>query len=142
MRRLLNEAKDIVNHYLKGRFEDGEIKSIYDDGSWLDVIQIFDYTKDCWTDNTVNQELFDLIIKIKLYVDAPFVARAALKFVVSYIIGTESLHWWCRPIYEGNLKYVLQKYFPAHKPLNYDYLRFVLNADLDTGAEVVTLTAP
>lgn len=131
---LLNNAKDIVNNHLKGQFERGEILSPYDNGSWLDIIQIFDYTRNDWKETTVNQELFDLIIKIKIYVKDDFVARSALKFIVHYLIGTKSLGWWCRPVYEGNLKYVLQRYFPAQKPLNYDYLRYIVNCDLDTGS--------
>lgn len=129
-RWLLNEAKDIINENIKSQFDDGEITSPYENGSWLDVIQVFDYTKDCWNDNTVNQELFSLIIKIKIYDIPADTARFALKFIASYIINTGSISYWCRPIYSGNLKYVLQRYFPLHKPLNYDYLRYVLNYDI------------
>lgn len=133
-RWLLNEAKDIVNAHLKDRFEDGELQSPYENGSWLDVIQIFDYTRDDWKDTTINQELFDLIIKIKIHVKYDFVARCALQYIAHYLIATRTLSWWCRPVYEGNLKYVLQRYFPLQsKPLNYDYLRYVVNSDLDTG---------
>ena len=143
-RELLNEAKKIVNIHLKGLFEEGKLTSPYENGSWLDVIQIFDYSRNDWKEHTINQELFDLIIKIKLYVDDGFVARCALKFIVSYILSTRTLGFWCRPIYEGNLKYVLQKFFPlSHKPLNYDYLRYVFNADLDSGVanEEVAITS-
>ena len=131
--RLLNEAKEIVNIHLKGKYERGEISSPYENGSWLDIIQIFDYERNDWTEHTINQELFFLIIKIKIYVKDSFVARCALKFIAQYIIETETIHWWNRPVYGGNLKYVLQRHFPAQKPLNYDYLRYVLNTDLDTG---------
>lgn len=130
---LLNQAKEIVNEHLKGKYERGEISSPYENGSWLDVIQIFDYERNDWEEHTINNELFFLIIKIKIHVEDDFIARSALKFVAQYIINTESIWWWCRQVYWGNLKYVLQRHFPAHKSLNYDYLRFVLNADLDTG---------
>lgn len=139
---LLNEAQELINQCLISQFGRGEITSPYPNGSWLDVIQIFDYTLEYWNENTINQELFDLIIMIKIRNVPAAVAKLALQFIAAYIINTNSIGWWNRDIYRGNLKYVLQKYFPAHKPLNYDYLRYVLNADIVTNKEEITsLTA-
>lgn len=129
---LLNDAQSVVNDHLKSRFEKGEITSPYECGSYLDVIQIFDYTLDYWNENTVNQELFDLIIKIKVQVKDAHVARHALKFIAQYIIETNSILWWDKPIYRENLKGIFQRYFPfEHKPMNYDYLRYVINKQRD-----------
>lgn len=124
---LLNEAKEIVNEEIKSLYNQGKLSSPYDNGSWLDLIQVFDYTLDFWNGNTINQELFDLIIKIKIYNIRPEVAKEALQYIAHYIINTQTAHWWNRPIYRGNLLYVLGRYYGLNKPLNYDYLRYVIN---------------
>lgn len=127
---LLDDAQELVNTELKERFESGEINSPYEifyEPTYLDVIQIFDYSLDCWNDVAVNQELKHLIHMIENYGISEPVAKAALKLIAGYILHSETCHYWN---YQSNgviLKRLLYKYFPAHKPLNYDYLRFVLN---------------
>jgi hypothetical protein len=129
---LLNDAQEIVNEHLKERYEKGELSPLYKYGSYLDVIQIFNYSLEYWNENTINQELFDLIIKIKVQVKDAAVARRALKFIAQYIIETNSILWWDKPIYRENLKGTFQRYFPLeHKPMNYDYLRYVINKQGD-----------
>lgn len=128
---LLNEAQELVNAELKERFEKGEIKSPYEifyEPSWLDVIQIFDYELDYWNETCINQELRDLIQLIETVSEK--VAVPALKLISAYILNTSTCHYWN---YQSNgviLKRLLRKYFPANKPLNYDYLRYVLNFNL------------
>ena len=125
---LLNEAQELVNDELKAKFERGEIESPYgESGSWLDIIQIFDYTLPYWSDNTVLQELDWLLLLIKVYDLRPEAARSALKLICGFILVTETLYFW----YEERRPHLLnrlQKYFPLdNKDLNYDYLRYVYN---------------
>lgn len=128
---LLNEAQELVNAELKERFEKGEITSPYEifyEPTYLDVIQIFDYELDCWNETCINQELRDLIQLIECVSEE--VAVKALKLISAYILYTKTCHYWN---YQSNgviLKRLLKKYFPANKPLNYDYLRYVLNFNL------------
>ena len=127
---VLNEAQDLVNTEIKLKYEFGEITSIYgENGSYLDVIQIFDYTKDFWKDHLILSEINELLLKIKIYNISPPVAKSALRLICSFIIATNTLHYWSgeRKLHLYNR---LLKYFPANKPLNYDYLRFVINQDI------------
>ena len=131
---LLDEAQELVNAELKDRFEKGEITSPYEifyETSWLDVIQIFNYSLDYWNDVAVNQELRDLICLIEVHNVSETVAKTALKLIAAYILQTETCHYWN---YQSNgviLKRLLHKYFPANKPLNYDYLRLVINTTIN-----------
>lgn len=136
---LLNEAQHIINVEVKYKFEIGKITSPYEifyEPTWLDVVQIFDYELDYWNNIAINQELRSLIHMIEAYNISKENAIAALKRIASYILYTETCHYWN---YQSNgviLKRLLQKYFPANKPLNYDYLRFVLNTDYINQNEV------
>lgn len=128
---LLNRAQELVNGELKERFEKGEITSPYEifyEPTWLDVVQIFDYELDYWNETAIHQELMDLIHLTETVSEK--VAVPALHLISAYILNTETCHYWN---YQSNgviLKRLLRKYFPANKPLNYDYLRYVLNFDL------------
>ena len=131
---LLDEAQELVNAELKERFEKGEITSPYEifyEPTYLDVIQIFNYSLDCWkTDVPINQELRDLIHLIDAYNVSAETAVPALKLIAAYILHTETCHYWN---YRSNgviLKRLLQRFFPAKKPLNYDYLRLVINKEV------------
>ena len=130
---LLNEAQELVNAELKQRFENGEIKSLYEifyKPTYLDVIQIFDYELDYWNETCINQELRDLVHLIDNHNVSERIAVPALKLISAYILYTGTCHYWnCRS--NGIiLKRLLHKFFPANKPLNYDYLRLVLNSEL------------
>ena len=130
---LLNEAKELVNAELKERFEKGEIKSSYEifyEPTWLDVIQIFDYTLPYWNDVAINQELRDLISLIDVHNVSKAVATEALRLISAYIIRTETLHYWNYQSNGVQLKRLLAKFYGLNKPLNYDYLRYVLNSDI------------
>ena len=130
---LLDNAKDLVNAELKERFEKGEIKSPYEifyEPTYLDVIQIFNYSLPYWTsDIPVNQALRDLISLIDVRnISAP-VAKEALRLIAAYIINTESIYYWSGS--NGvQLRRLLHKHYGLDKPLNYDYLRYVLNYDI------------
>ena len=141
---LLDEAQELVNAELKDRFEKGEITSPYEifyETSYLDVIQIFNYSLDYWNDVAVNQELRDLICLIEVHNVSEAVAKTALKLIAAYILHTETCHYWN---YQSNgviLKRLLHKHFPAHKPLNYDYLRLVINTDICITNEKVAIVS-
>ena len=142
---LLDEAQELVNAELKERFEKGEITSPYEifyETTYLDVIQIFCYSLDCWTtDVPINQELRSLISLIELHDVSRDVAVPALRLVSAYILNSESLHYWNRQSNGVVFKRLLHKFFPANKPLNYDYLRLVINSDIlvtNEGEGVVT----
>lgn len=129
---LLNEAQNLVNAELKERFEKGEITSPYEifyEPTWLDVIQIFDYTLPYWNDVAINQELRDLIALIYIRNVSEPVAKEALKLISAYILNTETLHYWNYQSNGVHLKRLLRKFYPLDKPLNYDYLRYVLNSN-------------
>lgn len=128
---LLNRAQELVNGELKERFEKGEITSPYEifyEPTWLDVVQIFDYELDCWNETAIHQELRYLIHLTETVSEK--VAVPALQLISAYILNTETCHYWNYPYNGVILKRLLKKYFPANKPLNYDYLRYVLNFDL------------
>lgn len=127
---LLNEAQDIINDGIKAKFEAGEISSPYKNGSWLDVIQIFDYTLPFWSDLTVLAELNNLLILIKIY-DLPIAStRKALRLICSFILATETLYYWYGERHYHLLNR-LRKYCPLNNHvLNYDYLRYVYNSDI------------
>lgn len=135
-RWLLNEAQEIVNAELKERFDRGEIKSSYEifyEPSWLDVIQIFDYTLPYWNQVCINQELRDLICLIEQYDVSIVNAVKALRLISAYILNTETLHYWNYQSNGVQLKRLLAKFYGLNKPLNYDYLRYVLNYDYKEG---------
>lgn len=138
---LLDDAQELVNAELKERFEKGEITSPYEifyETSYLDVIQVFNYSLDCWNETAVNQELRDLISLIDVHRISVPVATEALKLIASYIISTQSLHYWNYSTNGVPLKRILHRYFPLEKPLNYDYLRYVLNSDSLTNHKEVS----
>jgi hypothetical protein len=138
---LLNEAQDLVNAELKERFEKGEIKSPYEifyETTWLDVIQIFDYTLPYWNDVAINQELRDLISLIDVHNVSKAVATEALRLISAYIIRTETLHYWNYQSNGVQLKRLLAKFYGLNKPLNYDYLRYVLNSDITCKEELIS----
>ena len=138
---LLNEAKELVNAELKERFEKGEIKSPYEifyEPTWLDVIQIFDYTLPYWNDVAINQELRDLISLIDVHNVSKAVATEALRLISAYIIRTETLHYWNYQSNGVQLKRLLAKFYGLNKPLNYDYLRYVLNSDITCKEELIS----
>lgn len=132
-RWLLNEAQEIVNNELKERFDNGEIHSPYEifyETSWLDVIQIFDYTLPCWKQVAINQELRDLISLIDVHDVSTVNATKALRLIAAYIIQTETLHYWNYQSNGVQLKRLLHKFYGLNKPLNYDYLRYILNTKI------------
>ena len=132
---LLNEAKEIVNEEIKAKYELGEISSPYECGSHLDVIQIFDYTLQYWHDSTVLSEVNDLLLLIKCYRINIEAAREALKLICSFIIVTETLYYWYGEKHY-HLWNRLREYYPlGNAPLNYDYLRYVYNADFNGANE-------
>ena len=136
-RHLLTQAQKIVNAELKERFEKGEISSPYEifyEPTWLDVVHRFNFELDCWADHTINSEISVLLGKIRQYHVTNETARTALKYIAAYIILTESIVVWTRLGYHAQLKYCLDKYYGLNKPLNYDYLRYVLN-ELPVGNE-------
>ena len=129
---LLDEAQELVNAELKERFEKREINSPYEifyEPTYLDVIQIFNYSLDYWeSDVPINQELRELIHLIDGYNVSAETAVPALKLIATYIIHTETCHYWNHQSNGVILKRLLHKFFPAEKPLNYDYLRLVINS--------------
>lgn len=130
---LLNEAQDLVNEELKEQFENGEITSLYEifyETSWLDVIQIFNYELDYWKDHVINYELSQLLGLIRFNDLTNETARTALKLIAAYIYYTETVHIWHKYGYKAQFVGSFGRYFPAHKPINYDYLRYVLNQDI------------
>ena len=130
---LLNEAKDLVNAELKEKFEAGEITpacSIFYEPTWLDVIQVFDYTKDFWQDHVINYELSCLLGLIRAHDISNETARPALRLIAAYILHTESAHVWNKYGYKAQFIGSFGKYYPANKPINYDYLRYVINQDI------------
>lgn len=136
---LLNEAKDLVNLELKQRFENGEITSpfeIFYEPTWLDVVQIFDYELDCWNETCINQELRDLIHLIEAYEVSNQIAIQSLQLIATYILYSETCHYWNYQTNGVILKRLLRKYFPSNKPLNYDYLRLILNTKYDVQNEM------
>lgn len=142
---LLDEAQELVNAELKERFEKGEITSPYEifyEPTWLDVIQIFNYSLDYWyTDVPINQALRDLLCLIDIKkVSAP-VATKALRLIAAYILHTGSIHYWNYQSNGVHLKRLLRKYYPLHKPLNYDYLRYVINSDILITNEEAVVTS-
>ena len=131
-RWLLNEAQEIVNNELKERFDNGEITSPYEifyETTWLDVIQIFDYTLPYWNQVCINQELRDLISLIDVHNVSVVNATKALRLIAAYILQTETLHYWNYQSNGVQLKRLLAKFYGLNKPLNYDYLRYILNYD-------------
>lgn len=132
---VLNEAQDIVNEVIKAKYEAGEITSPYECGSWLDVIQIFDYTKEFWKDHLILSELDQLLLLIKIHNIDVEPAREALRLICSFILATETLYYWYG---ERQLRLLnrLRKYYPLNNHvLNYDYLRYVYNADINGANE-------
>ena len=137
---VLNEAQSIVNEEIKAKYRCGEISSPYECGSWLDVIQIFDYTKEFWKDHTILSELNELLLLIKIYDIDVKPARDALRLICSFILVTETLYYWYgeRQLHLLNR---LWKYYPLdNHVLNYDYLRYVFNADINGANEEVILS--
>ena len=130
---VLNEAQDIVNEEIKAKYEIGEITSPY--GSWLDVIQVFDYSKEFWKDHTILSELNDLLLLIKIYDVDVKPARDALRLICSFILATETLYYWYGERHLHLLNRLI-KYYPLKGTvLNYDYLRYVYNADINGANE-------
>ena len=130
---LLNEAQELVNAELKQKFEQGEITSpweLFYEPTWLDVVQIFDYTHDFWNESTINWELSCLLGLIRFNDLSNETAENALRLIAAYIIQTESCHVWNTYGYKAQFIGSFGKYFPANKPINYDYLRYVLNSDI------------
>ena len=142
---LLDDAQELVNTELKQRFENGEISSPYEifyEPTWLDVVQRFCYSLDYWrTDVPINQELRDLLCLIDIHdISAP-VATKALRLISAYILHTESLHYWNRQGNGVHLKRLLRKFYGLNKPLNYDYLRYVINFDVRNENEKVAIVS-
>lgn len=131
---LLDNAQELVNAELKERFEKGEITSPYEifyETTWLDVVQIFNYSLDYWyTDVPINQALRDLLCLIDIHnISAP-VASKALRLIAAYILHTGSIHYWNYQSNGVHLKRLLRRHYPLNKPLNYDYLRYIINSDI------------
>lgn len=125
---LLNEAQELINDELRSKFRRGEISSPYRNGSWLDVIQVFDYSLPYWEYSTVLTNLDELLLLIKVHDIRSKIAKPALRLICSFILYTETLYYWYgeRRLHLFNR---LQEYFPLEgKELNYDYLRYVYNS--------------
>jgi len=141
---LLNEAQELINSELKRLFEAGEITpacSIFYEPSWLDVVQIFDYSKDFWQDHVINYELSCLLNLIRVNPIPNETARKSLRLIAAYIIHTETIHIWHKYGYKAQFIGSFSKYYPANKPINYDYLRYVINQDIVNANEEVVITS-
>ena len=130
---LLNEARDIINEELKEKFEREEIRSpweIFYKPTYLDVIYLLNFN-DIETEDVTAMYIRDLIMLLKIHKLSDYAGVKALKCICAYINNTNTCHLWNRKDYKYHFKVVLNHYFGYEKPINYDYMRLVINTHLE-----------
>ena len=128
---LLNEARDAINEDLKEKFERGEIHSpweIFYEPSWLDVVYLLNFN-DIESEEVTAMYILDLIMLLKIHKLSDYTGVKALKCICGYINNTDTCHLWNRKGFKYHFQVVLNHYFGYEKPINYDYMRLVINAN-------------